>query len=128
MAAVDDIHVSGGHVRGLPPSAENTSAYMTIANHSGREIVLTGARTDVAGHVMLHETVERPDGQLAMRHVMSVAISPGESLELRTGGLHLMLMDLSSPPAPGDEVELTLVFRDGLEKTVSLPVRSVLEE
>ena len=37
-------------------------------------------------------------------------------------------MKLKAPLVPGDMVSLTLKFADGSEQTLSLPVRSVLDE
>ena len=40
-----------------------------------------------------------------------------------TGELHIMLIDLKAPLKEGDQVPLTLEFRSGVSKTVSVPVK-----
>jgi len=119
--------VKNGYVRSLPPSVDNTSAYMTLHNTSEQAMELTGAKTPLAGTVMLHTTMNH-DGMLHMQHVSSVSIPAQGELVLESGGMHMMLMDLKQHPKPGDEVELTLLFADGTRQTVKLQVRSVLDE
>ena len=125
--ALAELTVKNGYVRSLPPSVDNTSAYMTLHNTSEQAMELTGAKTPLAGTVMLHTTMNH-DGMLHMQHVSSVSIPAQGELVLESGGMHMMLMDLKQHPKPGDEVELTLLFADGTRQTVKLQVRSVLDE
>lgn len=119
--------VSDAYVRGLPPTAANTAAYMTLMNHGNEVLELTGASSPVADMVMLHESFE-DEGMMSMRHVDSASVPVGGELHLATGGLHLMLIGLKRPLAAGDEVELTLQFAGGLQKSLVVPVRSVRAE
>jgi len=63
-----------------------------------------------------------------MEHVMSATIPTKGSLELKTGGLHLMLMGLKRSLGSGDTVRLTLKFEGGFVQTMDVPVISVLDE
>lgn len=127
VTAKADILVEDAWVRGLPPGVANTSAYMTIRNTGENAVELTGASTDVAGMTMLHNTVSH-EGMMHMEHVESISIAPHGELLLQSGGLHLMLMNLKTMPAPGAEVSLTLEFADGANAVFLIPVRSVLDE
>ena len=122
-----DLGVEDAWVRGLPPGVANASAYMTLTNTGAEDVVLTGASSPIAGSVLLHSTMNH-DGMLHMTHIESVTVPAGGAVKLETGGTHLMLMELSATPVPGDEVELTLQYADGSAQTVRLPVRSVLDE
>ncbi len=126
-ADLDHVMVAEGYVRGLPPSATNTAAYMRIHNHGETPVVLVGARTPAAFFSELH-TTQMENGSMVMRHLPTLRIAAGDSAVLESGGMHLMLMGLRAALSEGDNVELTLEFEGGLEKTVSLPVRSVLNE
>ena len=126
-AGAVDINVSDAYVRGLPPSVPNTAAYMKIENTSDEDIVLTGASSKIAASVMLHQSVEE-NGQVSMHPVMSAKVPAHGELQLESGGLHLMLMGLKSTVKSGDMIDLTLQFQGGAQKTLSLPVRSVLDE
>ncbi len=126
-AANPELHVSNAYVRGLPPGVANTAAYMTLENNSDTDIVLTGAETSASKSASLHETINR-NGGMTMEHVMSATIPAKGKLELKTGGLHLMLMGLKRPLGSGDTVSLTLKFEGGFVKTMEVPVISVLDE
>ncbi|MDT8399407.1 MAG: copper chaperone PCu(A)C [Pseudomonadales bacterium] len=126
-ATAEDISVDAGYVRGLPPGQSNTAAYMTIRNHSSETLVLTGARTDIASGAAVHNT-EQHDGMMSMKPVPLVPVPARGEVVLDSGGLHLMLTGLKAPLDDAQQVRLTLLFQDGLEKTITLPVRSVLME
>ena len=51
-----------------------------------------------------------------------ITIGPGESVALEPGGLHAMLMMLQIPMIEGESFPLTLVFSDGVEMTVEVPI------
>lgn len=121
------LQVRNGHVRGLPPGVANTAVYMTLINHSDEELVLTGATTPAASAASLHNTVRRPGG-MTMVPVDNVVIAPRGRVELKTGGLHLMLMGLKSPLRDGNNVRLNLQFQGGFTQSIQLPVISVLNE
>ncbi len=122
-----DLLVEDAWVRGLPPGVANTSAYMTLRNSGATDVVLTGAASPIATTVTLHSTMDH-EGMLHMMPLQSVTIPAGGALLLESGGTHLLLENLQQTPAPGTEVQLTLQFADGTTQTVSLPVKSVLDE
>lgn len=122
-----DLQVENGYVRGLPPGTQNTAAYMTLRNTGGQDIELVGARSALAGSVMLHTTMNH-GGMLHMQHLDSLTIPAGGEVALESGGIHLMLMQLGSMPRVGESVAITLEFGDGTSQNIVLPVRSVLDE
>lgn len=86
-----------------------TAAFGRITNSADHDVTITAAASKAATAVELHEVVDdvmRPvDGGLA--------VPAGGTLTLDPGGYHLMLMGLTSPIAPGDEVTVTLTLSDG---------------
>lgn len=125
--ALAAIEVEDAYVRGLPPGVDNTAAYMVLRNTSDTAMTLTGASTPVAGMAMLHKTSEH-EGMMHMDHMDAASIPAHGELKLAPNGIHLMLMKLKQALKPGDKVELTLQFGDGSTQTLSVPVRSVLQE
>ncbi len=88
-----------------------TAAFGTIENSSDRDITITGATSDAATAVELHEVVDD-----VMRPVEGGFIVPaGGSLSLAPGGYHLMFMGIPAPIAAGDDVSVTLTLSDGSE-------------
>jgi copper(I)-binding protein len=60
---------------------------------------------------------------MAMREVPAIDVPAGSRVELAPGGLHLMLFDLLEDLQAGDTFELTLVFENAGEVTVTAEVR-----
>ncbi len=105
-----------------------SAAFMTIDNDGTESVTLTGASTPVAGMVEIHE-MAMADGAMTMQALsggLEIAVGRGKVLE--PGGYHVMLMDLQSELAAGDEVELTLEFSDGSTKELVVPVKEFTEE
>lgn len=90
-----------------------SAVFGTILNSTGAEVTVVSATASVSPMVELHE-VATVDGQMAMRPKAGGFVIPAKgSHELKPGGDHIMLMGLSAPIKPGDEVSVTLTFADG---------------
>jgi copper(I)-binding protein len=57
-----------------------------------------------------------------MSAVESVPLPAGKAVELKPGGLHVMLMGLANPLKPGDKVPLTFTIEDKGGKRTQLDV------
>ena len=110
----------------MRPAAKegNGAAYFLIQNRSDAADELTGASSDVAGAVELHESKMEGD-VMQMHHAMSVPIEGNTSLEFAPGGWHVMFIGLNRDLNVGDQVELTLHFRDHEDITVTVPVQEL---
>jgi copper(I)-binding protein len=65
------------------------------------------------------------DGEvMRMRPVADIPIPPGETVRLRPGGLHVMLIGLKEPLRQGTTVPLTLRFERAGETTVQLEIQA----
>ena len=113
-ALAQDIYIENAWVRALPPVKKVTAAYLTVINESDAAVAVVGGRADIAGSVEIHRTRE-VDGLMRMEPIPGVAVAGGERVEMAPGGTHLMLVDLSFMPQPGDTVELCLILADGNE-------------
>jgi periplasmic copper chaperone A len=71
---------------------------------------LVGGSATIAAHVEVHE-MAMDNGVMKMRELeKGLEIKPGETVELKPGGYHMMLMNLKEPAVDGGKVEGTLVF------------------
>lgn len=101
-----------------------TSAFATITNNTDTELVLASVTTEASEVVELHQTAEDGSGGMSMEEKEGgFPILPGEELVLEPGGDHIMLMSLVAPLAPGDEVDMVLVFEDGTEHPLTATVK-----
>ncbi len=107
----------GGHGGG-----QNSAAYMTLVNSGDTADRVLSATTDVAQVVELH-TVEMEDNVMKMRPVEQIDIPANGQVELRPGGLHVMLIDLKQSLKEGDLVNLTLILEKAGAIEVQAPVR-----
>jgi len=124
-SVAEAINVDGAYARAVPPGLKNSAAFMILSNPDEVEHKLVDARSDVSEVVELHTHIN-DDGMMRMRRVDSIAVPAGGITRLQPGGLHVMLIGLKKQLAPGDEVDLTLVFEDGSEIQRSLPVKKVM--
>jgi copper(I)-binding protein len=128
--AAEQVSVEDPWVRATTDTADPSmsAAFMVLDNDSDATVTVTGARSEVAGTVEIHEMAV-VDGQMVMRRSEGgIVLAPRQGQVLQPGGLHVMLMDLQRELAPGDEVGLTLLLDDGSEVTLDAPVKAFVEE
>lgn len=122
-----ELAVENGYVRASLPGSETTSAYMTLRNTGDADLVITRATSPAAAQVSFHSTMNH-DGMVHMMGMDNLNVPAHRSLVLESGGTHLMLEKMVKPIAEGSVVELTLQMADGQHTTVTLPVKSVMNE
>jgi copper(I)-binding protein len=113
-----DLTVTSPWTRATPGGAKIAGGYLRITNSGSSTDRFVGARSDATDHVEIHE-MSMSDGVMKMRPLPNgLEIKPGETVELKSGGYHLMFMDLKQPLKQGDTLKSTLQF----EKAGSLDV------
>ena len=105
-----------------PPPGAPASAYLTLKNTGPRK-TLVDVDSAQAAMAMIHETVV-VDGVGKMKHVDAIDIPQNGQVQLAPGGIHIMLMRLSSPLQVGDEVSITLIFADQQKQEIRVPVKA----
>jgi periplasmic copper chaperone A len=108
-----------------PISTDVAAVYLTVWNHGDAPDTLTGAETPLAGMVHLHRM--GGIGGSRMQAIEAVDVPAGGQVQLRPGGLHLMLMRLTHRPLEGDTIDLTLRFARAGTVSVRVPIVSYLE-
>lgn len=97
-------------IRATPGGAKIAGGYMKITNAGKDADRLTGGSLAAAGRFEVHE-MSMDNNVMKMRHLSKgLDIKPGESIEMKPGGYHLMFMDLKQGLKEGDTVKGTLVF------------------
>lgn len=103
------VQVSHAWVRTTVPGQQSTGAFMALKAPTAMKLV--GVSTPAAGIVEVHEM--KMDGDIMrMREVLQLELPAGKTVELKPGGLHVMLMDLKQPFAKDARVPFTLHFKD----------------
>jgi len=99
-----------------------TGAFMKITAKDGAKLI--SVSSPAAGVAQVHEMKMEGD-VMKMRAVEGgLDLPAGKTVELKSGGYHVMLMDLKAPLAKDSTLPLTLVVKDakGVESKVELKV------
>ncbi|SFD32567.1 hypothetical protein SAMN05428997_12492 [Bosea sp. CRIB-10] len=123
--AVGPLKIGHPWARATPPSAKVGGGYLAIENTGPEPDRLVGGSTEAAARVEIHES-SLADGIMRMREKTDgVVVPPGQTVEFKPSGLHLMLVDLKAPLKQGDKVKATLVFERAGAIAVELQVQGV---
>jgi Uncharacterized protein conserved in bacteria len=101
---------------------QNSAGFIKITNKAEQELRLLKAETDAASVVELHISTEE-NGVHKMRPVEYIRLVPQETVELKSGSYHIMLLNLKRPLKEGEEVPVTLYFSEGAPVTLNFPVK-----
>jgi copper(I)-binding protein len=110
--------VANAWVRATSAPQQPAGGYLTLTSARGGKLV---AVSSPAGMTEMHEMAM--DGTvMRMRQVSAIELPAGKPVELKPGGLHLMLMGLKAPLKAGETVSFTLVVegRDGQRETLAV--------
>lgn len=119
-----DIELNNGSSRAMLPAQKVGGGYITIKNHGRSDDRLISATSTSAGRVEIHEMAMDNDVMKMRKLNDGINIAAGETVELKSGGFHLMFFDVHTPFASGDEIPVTLVFENAGAVDVVLHVNS----
>ena len=146
----DGLTIANPWARTSPMDTTYGAVYMELTSADGDALVGASVSADVAGTVEIHETVpadgatgttmaeggmsgeEGSDttettvagmGAMTMQPIESLELPAGETVVLEPGGYHIMLIELVGPLESGEEIEVTLTFESGGERTITVPVQ-----
>jgi copper(I)-binding protein len=119
LSAYAEVTAKDAWVRATVPAQKTTAAYVTfVSTERGRVVEV---KTPVAGHAEFHRTTMEK-GVMRMEAVPHLPLPPNYSVELKPGGYHIMLMEVSKPLTAGQRVPLTFVIEDPKGKRTSIEV------
>ena len=108
--SIGTLQIGNPWTRATPKGSTVAGGYMKITNKGSWPDRLVGGSAAVAGRFEVHSMVME-QGVAKMRPVEGgLEIKPGETVELKPGSLHVMLMGLKQPLEKGQKVKGTLEF------------------
>lgn len=119
VPASAQLKASDAWIRATAPGQTTAAVYVRL--QSSEAVSVVGVSSPVAKSAAVHETTNE-GGVSKMRDVKSLDVPKGGTLEMKPNGHHVMLMDLTHPLKPGEQVPLTLTVRDAHGKTSTLDV------
>ncbi|MBP2491909.1 uncharacterized protein YcnI/copper(I)-binding protein [Methylobacterium sp. PvP062] len=106
-----DLTIETPWLRATPNGAKVAGGYVRITNTGRAPDTLTGATVPFAKSSDIH-CMSMEGGVMKMAPVTNgLTIKPGETVELKPGGYHLMFEDLTGAPKAGETVAGTLTFQ-----------------
>ena len=123
FAQTPPIEVTPPWARATAPNARVGGLFFTLTDRSTPDRLLS-ASTPVAATAEIHRTVNE-NGVMKMLPIDGIDLNPGQPVEFKPGGLHIMLIDLKEPLKQGEKFPLTLTFESGKTATVQVAIRQV---
>jgi periplasmic copper chaperone A len=116
------ISAANAYARATAAGQPAGGGFLTLVN-AGADDRLVSASSEAAASVELHMMSMKGD-VMQMRQVDAIAIKAGQTVELKPGGYHLMLMGLKAPLKAGGSFPLKLRFERAGEVTVIVKVEA----
>ncbi|MBC5763541.1 copper chaperone PCu(A)C [Ramlibacter albus] len=114
------VKAEGAWMRPAVQGQGATGAYVVLT--ASEPLTLVGASSPIAEIAEIHEMKMEGD-VMRMRAAPEVKLEPGRKVELKPGGLHVMLMALKMQVKAGTQVPLTLQFRNAKGQTSKLELQ-----
>jgi copper(I)-binding protein len=117
------VKVDDPWVRATVAPQKATGAFMQLTSPKAATVV--AASSPVADMVEIHE-MKMEDGVMRMRAVDALALPAGQTVALKPGSYHVMLMGLKGPIKAGETVPLTLTVETegGQRSTVEVKAQA----
>jgi copper(I)-binding protein len=124
--AAAQVSVSAPWIRATVPVQKSSGAFMVLT--SKQDARLIEVTSPVASAVEMHQSQQQGD-LMKMAQVDAIDLPAGKSVNLATGGYHLMLIGLKQQLKEGSTVPLTLVVQSSKGKrtqvTVAVPIKAL---
>ncbi len=122
---VGDLTIEQPWMRATPNGAKVAGGYLRVTNRGGAPDRLLSTSIPLAGRGEVHEMLTE-GGVMKMRPLEAgLIIPPGQTVELKPGGYHLMFMDLRSGVQEGETVRGSLTFEKAGTVQVTFTVAGI---
>ena len=118
--AYAQVEIKDSWIRATAPGQTVAGGYMKIT--SAKSSALVAVSTPLTSRAELHE-MSMEAGVMKMRAVPKIDLPAGKTIELKPGGYHLMLMNLSRPLHKGETIPVTLTFEGPDKKKEQLEIK-----
>jgi hypothetical protein len=119
------LKISAAWTRATPKGAPVGGGYLTITNSGTAPDRLIGGSSDTSARFEIHN-MTMDHGVMKMRPVEAgIEIKPGQTVELKPGGYHVMFVGLKKQFEQGNHVKATLKFEKAGEVAVDFAVEGI---
>jgi hypothetical protein len=124
-ALAQTVEVKDAWARATVPGQKAGGVYMQLK--SGEAAALVSASSPAAGIVEIHE-MAMEGNIMRMRAIPKLDLPAGQTVELKPGGYHVMLIDLKAPLTKGESVPVTLRFEGKDKKVQEVEVKAEVRD
>lgn len=122
---VGSLKISAPWARATPKGASVGGGYFKITNTGTVPDRLVGGVSDVSQRFEIHE-MSMDNGVMRMRELAKgIEIKPGETVEFKPGGYHVMLVGLNKQLIQGQRFKATLQFEKAGKVDVDFGVEGI---
>ena len=116
------LEITEAWIKNLPMVVPMRAGYMDISNNQTQTIKIEWLESEAFSRIEIHRSIEK-DELTSMQPVNSLSISPGETVRLAPGGIHLMMMNPVKTLAPGNKIIVTIGYDDQSTQIIEMIVR-----
>lgn len=99
-------------------------AFMSFQNTSAQaQSLLKATANEICERIEIHEHVQKGE-TMHMQKVDKLTLPAQQTIQLKSGGLHLMLFGLKKPLRAGETIDIMLTFDNNTSQTVNVPIRT----
>jgi len=122
---VGSLQISQPWARATPKGASSAAAYMTVANGGTTAQRLSCVSSDASTECQIHE-MTMDGGVMKMRPLQGgLEVKPGETVTLKPGGFHVMLVGLKQPLQTGKSLDATFKVEGGDTVQIEFPIAAI---
>ncbi|MDB5523265.1 MAG: hypothetical protein JWM58_1028 [Rhizobium sp.] len=124
--SVGDLDITSAAIKAMTPGQPVAGGFVTIVNKGKTDDRLVSVTiAEGASHVDLHEMSINNDVMTMRKLADGLPVPAGQTVEMKPGGLHMMIMGVTRPFKAGDTVRATLTFEKAGQVELNIPVRDM---
>jgi len=124
-AAPPVVQISDAWARATVPGQKVAGVYLKI--RSPRDASVVAVKSDAATSAEIH-SMSNDGGVMKMRKLDALALPADQTVQLKPGGNHIMLLDIKRQLKPGEKVPVILVVQERGKKKVKVSVEAEVRE
>lgn len=108
------VQITDAYARASIPGSKNSALFMKVKNLTEQNLTIIDVQAkEVANKTELHTTIKDKDtGFLKMQKVDNVVVEAKNTAEFKSGGDHVMLLDLKRELKDDDNFEASVSFKE----------------
>lgn len=127
VTATEMLVAKNAKVRAPIPGMSNTAGYVALTNPTDKPIVLIGAASALAQKVEFHDHIMK-NGVMRMVKLDQITLKPKQTIEFKSGGLHIMFLGINPGFEKKSSVKVTLQDAQGNQFVQEFAIQSVHHE